>query len=330
MDAYTPPLPHETLSAHYRKGVLLLDANSELERLKGLLFPVLAKAFPAPHPSIDSGFFVFCSVSWPSLKVTIRQGLGTQIAALLSCLESQPWFVEFVQHLMKGAHIDEFMAGSAASGDCDYVLSIDFYPNRAPGKTGGYHKDSNYYTTFIVLSYFNDAPVWGPEWMLDLGEPRFNDDTALYEWKTLRWYEKQLPPSVKNAVKQMRRSWLAGELRDRSTKSLEDWASLARSKVLPKSANVAFFDPIITHSSPNKSSVSVAQAFHPKGIRQDFDGGSLEPFGTLGAAARKIQLDLARPEKSARWTDAAAETFGKGRAFLRVEVQAIPKAPTNS
>jgi hypothetical protein len=330
MDTYTPPLPHEILSAHYRKGVLLLEPSAEIEKVKGKLFTVLTKAFPAPHKSVDSGFVVFCSVTWPTWKVTIDRGLDTQTAAILSCLESETWFVECIQQLMRGAHIDEFMAGSAASGDCDYVLSIDFYPNRAPGKTGGYHKDSNYYTTFILLSYFNEAPVWGPEWMLDLGKPRYNVDGGGVEWRALRWYEKELPPSVKSAVTHMRRSWFNDELRVRRTKTLEDWASLARCKVLPKSANLAFFDPIITHSSPNVATSLVHHALHPSGIRQDFKGGSTERFDTLGGFARKIPRDLAHPEKSERWLNAEAETFQNGRAFLRIEVQAIPKAPTKS
>ncbi|WP_437639368.1 hypothetical protein [Sorangium sp. So ce854] len=302
------------LQETYPKGVHVFGSNDITERKKRLRAALADSGLFPYTKGEDSSFTIFATM-------TIKAA-GTQPEATLQFepgfedLKSAPGLTrdlfEMLFQLLSASRVWEFIEESG----CDYTLGVDYYPNRKVNQEGaGYHKDSYLYTTFILLAYLNEAPLWGPEWLLDL---------ALTDDDRLRWYEKHLPEPIAAAIAEIRKNW--SELKVVSkNKTAQEWLSYARSRLLQPYANVSFFDPLITHTSPYLDERTFPG--QRTSINQDFDGKRKpEKFSTISQPTRKIDRiesgARGKVERRLRWQGAKDVTFKDDRAFMRVEVRA--------
>lgn len=359
----------DVLKQHFKKGAAVFDSSDELTTVKKKLFGYLRDALPWTDQSVNSGFGVFAQVDWPHASNTN----STIVHAVRTLEGAQPvgeklWarfddrgggelpsiIRRFAQLMLAESNVEKFINASQGT---KYELGIDYYPNRAPNASAGYHKDAYANTTFILLAYLNESPIWGAEWILDPGDPTTRYPGGVGQAGP-RSFESVLPSEIQTAIRSYRTGVASQTIGSKdASKDHAEWKQYARSKIIEKFGNVVFFDPIVTHSSPFKEDVRPPARFSRNiadfwTVRQDQPGFPTDqplrldqPAKFHSKARREIKqwkeheartqpfrhLDLAidsrletKLRRGEEWLKAKAETFEASRKFIRIEVRAYP------
>jgi hypothetical protein len=354
----------EVLENNFKKGAVVFSSSDQLKEKKQQLFQYLKTAFPWEDKKLNSGFGVFAVVEWPRAssqdepivrEVREQEGardVGPKLWAKYDQggMGDLPNVIrEFSKLMLKESKIAEFIEKSKQTR---YELGIDYYPNRAPKASGGYHKDAYKNTTFIMLAYLNDFPVWGAEWILDPGEP-----TELFRDRP---FESVLPNEIQVAIQSYRGRVASGAIGSSDKeKDHEKWRQYSRCKIIAPMGNIAFFDPVVTHSSPYLEVEDISAKFVDweetgEGVIQQDQVGfedhtaifrmedpekaerktaneigkwenysvAVEKFPYLASAVTEAKLK--KLERGKAWLDAKEGTFSTSRAFIRIEVRAYP------
>jgi hypothetical protein len=350
------------LETYFKKGAVVFPSSDQLKEVKTRLYQYLDTAVPWKDQTKNSGFGVFAEVKWQDAsnqknnpvcrsndgQIPVGEKLWAKYDQGGGGDDLPNVIRDFSKLMLEESKIAKFIEESE---ETKYELGIDYYPNRAPKSSGEYHKDAYKNTTFIMLAYLNQSPVWGAEWILDPGD-RANLDGG-------RAFESVLPQEIQKAIRTYRQGVAAGDIGSDKEKDHQKWRQFSRCKIIEPMGNIAFFDPVVTHSSPYPEDQDVSDKFFKKYgkmvIKQDQIGYETHTavfrFEDPGTAERKItneikrwqeyseaaprlaHLDLAVTEavleklqRGEKWLEAKETTFSAARAFIRIEVRAYKKA----